>query len=89
MLVILSAMKDDRIQFLEEDECLNDFPFIWTGDVNDWMINNGWWNDFVIVQTSVGIDFMMLSYLVIFFVWSGTLRVSAALILLYPVRNVI
>lgn len=32
---------------------------------------------------------MMLSYLFIFFVWGGTMRVAASLILFYPIRNVI
>lgn len=31
----------------------------------------------------------MFSYLVIFFCWGGTMRIAGALILFYPIRNVI
>lgn len=37
----------------------------------------------------MGIDFMMLSYFFIFFVYGGTMRLMCTLILFYPVRSVI
>ena len=62
---------------------------MWTESINTFLVEHTPWKNFLIIQSSVGIDFMMISYLVIF-AWKGTtMRISCALILFYPIRNVI
>ena len=74
---------------LSEGECLRDYTFVWTGKINKFFVDHKTWKDFSIIQSSCGIDFMMFSFLVIFW-WKGTtLRVAGALIIFYPTRNVI
>ena len=43
----------------------------------------------MIIQSSVGIDVMMFSFLVIYFFWGSTWRLPASLIFFYPTRNVL
>jgi len=57
--------------------------------VNTFFVESTAWKNFLIIQSSIGIDFMMISYLVIFWLHGGTMRIAAALILFYPIRNVI
>ena len=89
MLIVLTILKNEKLQVLAEGECLRDYTFVWTEKVNDFFVANTNWKNFLIIQSSVGIDFMMISYFFIFFVWGGTLRLVCTLILFYPVRNVI
>ena len=89
MLITLTILKNEKIEFLSEGECLRDYTFVFTERVNEFFVDSTSWKDFLIIQSSVGIDFMMLSYLVIFFIWGGTMRVAISLILFYPVRNVV
>lgn len=74
---------------MAEGECLRDYTFVWTEKINTFFVDNPPWRNFLIIQSSVGIDFMMISYLVIFAFWGTTMRISCALILFYPARNVI
>ena len=43
----------------------------------------------MIIKSSVGIDFVLISYLVIYFFWGSTWRLPGALGFFYPIRNVI
>ena len=88
-LLILTITKNEKKQVLAEGECLRDYTFVWTESINEFFVDNTGWKDFLIIQSSIGIDFMMLSFLFIFWVWGGTLRIAGALALFYPVRNVI
>ena len=74
---------------LVDGECLRDYTFVWTEKINDFFVENKAWKDFLIIQSSVGIDFMMISYLVIFALRGTSMRLAATLILFYPTRNVI
>ena len=68
---------------------MRDYTFVWTTKINEFFVANTGWKNFAIIQSSVGIDFMMISYLVIFAVRGTTMRIAASLILFYPIRNVI
>jgi len=89
MMLLLSGFKNDKVQYLAEDECIRDYTFVWTESINTFFVENTHWKNFLIIQTSIGIDFMMVSFLVIFVFVGGTLRLPVALILFYPIRNVI
>ena len=89
MLLILTLTKNEKTQVLSEGECLRDYTFVWTGKVNKFFVENTPWKDFSIIQSSCGIDFMMFSFLVIFWLKGTTSRIALALIIFYPVRNVI
>ena len=89
MLLIVTALKNEKILVLAEGECLRDYTFVWTEKVNTFFVESTPWKNFLIIQSSVGIDFMMLSYLFIFFKWGGTARFIPTLLLFYPIRNVI
>ena len=89
MLLILTLAKNEKTLVLSEGECLRDYTFVWIGEVNKFFVENTTWKDFAIIQSSCGIDFMMFSFLVIFWLKGTTLRVAVALIMFYPTRNVI
>ena len=89
MLVILSIAKNDKMQVLAEGECLRDYTFVWTESVNTFVVNNTPWKNFAIIQSSIGIDGMMISYLFIFAYYGTSMRLALSLALFYPVRNVI
>ena len=89
MMVVITVTKNDKVQVLGEKECIRDYPFEWTEDWNQFFVDNTFWKDFMIIQSSVGIDLMMLSFLVIYFIWGTTWRLPAALIFFYPTRNVL
>ena len=74
---------------LEEIECIRDTPFKWVKEINDYFVDHNRSKNIAIVQSSVCIDFIMVSYLFIFFFYGGTMRIATALILFYPLRNVI
>ena len=89
MLLTISLVKSEKKDVLTEGECLRDYTFVWTEKANTFFVNHTPWKDFFIIQSSVGIDFMMISFLVIY-TWKGTtLRIICALALFYPTRNVI
>ena len=89
MLLVVTILKNDQLQVLAEDECLRDYPFVWTEKLNTFFVENKSWKDFLIIQSSVGIDFMIISYLLYtFFCYGGTFRVILAMIVFYPFRSV-
>ena len=89
MMTIVSIAKNDKIDVLTKEQCIIDYPFEWTKDWNQFFVDNVWWKDFMIIQSSVGIDVMMFSFLVIYFFWGSTWRLPASLIFFYPTRNVL
>ena len=89
MLVVITVTKNEKVQYLAEGECLRDYTFVWTEKINTFLVENDAWKNFTIIQSSLGIDFMMISYLVIFAYWGTTMRLSCALMIFYPVRNVL
>ena len=89
MLLVLTISKNEKVQYLFEGECLRDYTFVWTEKINTFFVEHTPWKNFAIIQSSVGIDFMMISYLVIFALRGTTMRISCALILFYPIRNVL
>lgn len=86
---MLTILKNDKLQVLAAEECLRDYTFVWTESINSFFVEHNGWKNFAIIQSSVGIDGMMLSYLIIFALYGSTMRQALALILFYPVRNVI
>jgi hypothetical protein len=89
MLVILTIVKNEQKQVLAQGECLRDYTFVWTQSINTFLINNVPWKDFTIIQSSIGIDGMMVSYLLIFAYYGTTMRLSCCLMMFYPTRNII
>ena len=89
MMITLSVLKNDKLEGLAEGECLRDEIFEWIEPINTFFVENTPWKDFLIIQSSVGIDFMMISFLVFYFLYGTTLRIVMTLILFYPSRNVI
>jgi len=90
MLLIVTILKNEKIQYMDDGECLRDYTFVWTEKVNTFFVENTPWKNFMIIQSSVGIDFMIISYLVYtFFFFGGTFRLILAMIVFYPIRNVI
>ena len=89
MMAIVTATKNDKLEVLAEDECIRDYPFEWTEEWNQFFVDNSGWKDFMIIKSSVGIDFVLISYLVIYFFWGSTWRLPGALGFFYPIRNVI
>lgn len=89
MLVIVTITKNEQRQVLAITECIKDYTFVWTESINTFFVENTAWKDFAIIQSSVGIDFMMISFLVIFALYGTTTRIIMTLIMFYPSRNVI
>ena len=88
MMLIVSIAKNDKKVILEEDECIVDYPFEWTDGLNQDLVDNEFWADFTIVQSSVGIDAVLISFLFIYWFRGTTFRIPGALIFFYPMRNV-
>ena len=89
MIAITTAFKNDQIDIIEDHECIIDYPFEWTEEQNQFFVDNEIWKDFMIIKSSVGIDFVLITFLPIYFIWGGTWRLPSALGFFYPVRNVI
>ena len=89
MQVVLTITKNDKKLVLDSKECIRDAPFEWFEDLNEWFVDNNRWKNVAIVQSSVCIDYLMIGYLVIFFFWGTTTRVPTALVMFYPLRNLI
>lgn len=88
-LLVLSIVNNEKKQVLSEGECLRDYTFIWTESINTFFVNHTPWKNFAIIQSSIGIDGMMISWLLIFFFYGNTLRIVMTLGMFYPLRNVI
>ena len=88
MMLIVSIAKNDKLEVLDEDECIIDYPFEWTEDWNTFFVDNEWWKDFMIVKSSLGIDAVLISFLGIYFFRGNTWRIPASLCFFYPMRNV-
>ena len=89
MLLIVTIVKNEKMQVLAEGECLRDYTFVWTESVNTFLVNHVHWKDFAIIQSSIGIDGMMISYLFIFAYYGSSMRLALSLAMFYPARNVI
>lgn len=88
-LLTLTILNNEKKQVLAEGECLRDYTFIWTERINTFFVNHTAWKNFAIIQSSICIDSMMISWLVIFFFYGTTIRVVCTLVMFYPIRNVI
>ena len=88
-LLIICIVKNEQEFALADSECLRDYTFVWTEGINTFLVENHGWKNFVIIQTSVFIDFMMVSYLVIFAIWGTSMRLGTTLAIFYPSRNVV
>ena len=87
-MLIVSIAKNEKKEILTEEECIVDEPFNWTDGVNQDLVDNEFAADFTIVQSSVGIDAVLISFLFIYWFKGTTFRIPGTLILFYPLRNV-
>jgi hypothetical protein len=88
-LLILTLVKNDKKQVLAEGECLRDYTFVWTERINTFLVEHTPWRNFLIIQSSIGIDTMMVTYLIIFWFKGTSMRLALTLSMFYPSRNVI
>lgn len=49
MLLVLTLVKNDKISYLAEGECLRDYTFVWTEKINTFFVENTSWKDFLII----------------------------------------
>ena len=89
MMAVVTITKNDKVEVVDDTECIRDYPFEWTEEWNQFFVDNTFWKDFMIIKSSIGIDFMMFSFLIIYFIWGTTWRLPAALGFFYPTRNVL
>ena len=89
MMAVVTITKNDKVEVVDDTECIRDYPFEWTEEWNQFFVDNTFWKDFMIVKSSVGIDFMLISYLVVYFFWGTTTRIPSGLVFFYPTRNVL
>lgn len=74
---------------LAEGECLRDYTFVWTEKINTFFVEHTPWRNFVIIQSSIGIDTMIVSYLFVYWFRGTSMRLAVTLSMFYPIRNVI
>ena len=74
---------------MEDDECLRDQTFVWADRINRFFDENTGWKNFLIIQTSFGMDSITVTYMIIMFIWGTTVRASLALGLFKILRAVL
>ena len=91
MMICLTVTKNDKTQVLDDfqHECIRDAAFEWVTEINAWFIDHNSWKNFVIIQSSVCIDFIMVTYLIVFFMYGTSMRLALTLCIFYPTRNMV
>ena len=74
---------------MENNECLRDQTFVWVDRINRFFDENTGWKNFLIIQTSMGMDSITVTYMIIMFIWGTTVRASLALGLFELLRGVL
>ena len=49
VLILLTTLKNDKLQVLADGECLRDYTFVWTEKINTFFVENTPWKNFAII----------------------------------------
>lgn len=74
---------------MKPDECLRDYTFIWTDNINQYLAQNRDVTDRYIIFCSFMMDFMLLNFFVWWMLYWKTFRPIVTFLLFFGLRGVI
>ena len=86
MVVMFDVSADEAIT---QEECMRDYTFIWTATLNTYLADHSNVKDAYIIFSSALIDILILTSLVLFFLYTQSFRLALSYILFYGIRGIV
>lgn len=79
----------DKVEYIPNEECMRDYTFIWTNDVNQYLRNNIEVKNRFIIEASTFMDFMIYCFLLVYLFRIKTFRAIIAYAIFFSIRSTI